>query len=151
MFLLLCGCLLGRVSARVRDFLATTGVLIPLWKNKEHTDIRPVTVPSLLARVVAKTINTKHGKSIGSTLAPLQIGVNGCKAIELVNVLLRARLEQHPDDCLLTFDMKNAYGTVSQTQILTALKQLQCPILLKYFLRTRDQPRPSSARAMAPW
>ena len=131
--------LLERVSARVGDFLAT-GVLIPLWKNKEHTDIRPVTVPSLLARVVAKTINTKHGKSIGSTLAPLQIGVDGCKAIELVNVLLRARLEQHPDDCLLTFDMKNAYGSVSQTQILTALKQLQCPILLKYFLRTYSRP-----------
>ncbi len=35
--------LLERVSARVGGFLAT-GVLIPLWKNKEHTDIRPVTV-----------------------------------------------------------------------------------------------------------
>ena len=89
---------------------------------------------------MAKTINTKHGKSIGSTLAPLQIGVDGCKAIELVTVLLRARREQHPDDCLLAFDMKNAYGSVSQTQILTALKQLQCPILLKYFLRTYSRP-----------
>ena len=55
---------------------AATGVLVPLWRSDEKTGIRPVTVPSLLGRTLAKGINKKWGLAAGKSLAPLQVGAS---------------------------------------------------------------------------
>ena len=126
--------LVGRLPKHVCDYLST-GSVVPLWKNSEHTDVRPISVPSLLARILAKGLNKRWGKDLGKALAPKQIGVNGFKAIDFAWAQLTTRLMKNPDLCMLKFDLRNAYGSISQTLILKELRKLGCPMLVQYFIR----------------
>ena len=133
------GLLTESLPESVRLYLAT-GAIKPLWKNKEKTDIRPVTVPSLISRVLSKCINSLTGKVTGATLAPLQIGVNGSTAMEHMNVLLRGMLSKDPDLVLVSFDVSNAFGATQHSKILQEVLRFGDPLITQYFLATYRRP-----------
>ena len=137
--------LTGALPADVQAYLGSSRI-VPLWKDEAKTDIRPVTVPSLIARIAAKCVNKLCGADIGSTLAPLQIGVNRAKAIETMSVLVRSTLARNPDCVLLAADIKNAYGTTNLSSILSAVSEQDNKLLLQYFLCRYASPSTTSFR-----
>jgi hypothetical protein len=130
---LLVGALRGTLPQKVSRYL-WAGRVLPLIKNSSMA-IRPITVPSLWARILGTIFSSKLAKVIPPTLEPLQVGVHTPSGTEVSALLAQTALLEDPTRVLVCFDIKNAFNSVNRSLIFRVAKESGNPFLQAYVLR----------------
>jgi hypothetical protein len=97
--------------------------------RKPGGGVRPIAAPSLLRRLTGRLLVTTRKKKLAEGLGKHQYAVGVPAGTELLAHTVRALTEDNPDLVLLALDAKNAYGTASRADCLTALGLLAPELL----------------------
>ena len=122
----------GDEMAIVRHAMATSK-LIPLSKPKGG--IRPIAVPSVWMRLVAKTVvNQEQAAAAQHLTNQYATGTKG--GIEIATNMLRLAMQSNPTHVAISVDMVNAYGRLHRTAIkegICALPPDECRATRRFF------------------
>ena len=114
--------------------------LLPLLKQVGSDDIRPIAIAETLQRL-ASVCAMSLCADLGTSLAPLQMGVKVRGGAQNLGHAMRSLLECWDGAILLQLDWKNAFNTMSRASILTAVAQRK-PSLLPFVKMLYRYPAP---------
>ena len=96
---------------------------------KGNDNYRPLGAPSVIYRLIAQILAKAHAGALLDKLAPLQMAVRLSHGADWMFHSVTDHLLRHPTHSSMSFDFKNAYNTVSRSQILREVKE-HCSALL---------------------
>ena len=112
--------------------------LIPL--RKKDGGIRPIAVGQTLRRLVAKCISSRVMHSIGSELAPLQLGCGVPLGCEAAAHATRLYLQSMPlNHILVKVDFRNTFNSLRRDKMLLAVRET-VPELFDFFNSAYEHP-----------
>ncbi len=127
-------CMSGRFGTDIgRHFAVARG--IPIAKNKDRTQVRPVAVGLALRRLITAMITSVINPKINSIVGKLNFGTvrNGIPIFaELMNRLIRKNFELNSQPAIVEFDIKNAFNEVWRSSIRKSCKK-HCPEILQFY------------------
>jgi hypothetical protein len=93
---------------------------IPLRKEEGSDDPRPIGIPSVFLTLAAKALFKV--KAVKEAIKPLmgdfQLGIGTSGGVESVSNIVTAFLNLHPEQCVVQYDIRNAFNEVEREHIL---------------------------------
>ena len=94
--------------------------VVPLKKDEEGLEARPLGIRHSLVRFFHKEVATQCKVEVRQFLEPVQLGQSRAGAAKL-NLSVRGLLDSHPDWICVSLDMKNCYNAISRSSILEVI------------------------------
>jgi len=123
------------------------GAVTPIYKDTNHTKIRPIVPLNSLRKVVASALLREHRSDLVTELSPFQWGVGIRGGVESVVHWARVMLEMsaHLDRTqdawgLLQIDFENAYGHVSRVSAIDKLSRSSMARMTPFMMQLYRQP-----------
>ncbi len=86
--------------------------------TKANGNPRPIAVGEVFRRLAAKCAVRHCARALAARLRPTQRGVGVCGGVEHLAHAITVMLATHPDWCVLSVDIKNAFNSISRESIL---------------------------------
>jgi len=100
----------------------SVSTLLPLVKP--NGGIRPILIGDTLIRAIGKAVSYIEQPAISRVLNPLQLAVGVKGGVDIAVHGIRNFLDTNPDACVLSVDIKNAFGSLTRASIANALSRL---------------------------
>jgi hypothetical protein len=97
-----------------------------LYKDSEQQEIRPLTIGSIMSRIIGKFIMVKLKAKMKLFFEPLQLGIGTPNGTEVIVYAANYLLETKCDDeslALLAIDFKNAFNNINRQMMMDECKQ----------------------------
>ena len=102
---------------------------------KANGKVRGIVAGDALRRLVARTLSKEYGSEMELACAPHQYALSTRAGTECVTHLLRAELEDHPENTVLSLDGIGEYDTIRRKAMLEKLRTLpRASVMLPFVL-----------------